>query len=58
MEEEEEEEEEMATHSVFLAGKLHGQRNLASYSPWGHRESDMTEWLITHMIDREPTGIT
>ena len=25
----------------------HGQRSLASYSPWGHKESDMTERL-TH----------
>ena len=24
---------------VFLHGKLHGQRSLAGYSPWGHRES-------------------
>ena len=30
---------------VFLPGKLHGQRNLTSYSPWGHKESDTTEWL-------------
>ena len=30
---------------VFLPGESHGQRNLASYSPWGHKESDMTEWL-------------
>ena len=22
----------------------HGQKNLAGYSPWGHKESDMTEW--------------
>ena len=22
-----------------------GQRGLACYSPWGHKESDMTEWL-------------
>ena len=22
---------------------LHGQRSLAGYSPWGHKESDMTE---------------
>ena len=22
---------------VFLPGKFHGQRNLAGYSPWGHR---------------------
>ena len=24
---------------------LHGQKNLASYSPWGHEESDTTERL-------------
>ena len=23
----------------------HGQRNLAGYSPWGHKNSDMTERL-------------
>ena len=23
--------------SVFLPGKPHGQRNLAVYSPWGHK---------------------
>ena len=28
---------------VFLFGKFHGQRSLAGYSPWGYRESDMTE---------------
>ena len=28
---------------VFLPGKSHGQRSLAGYSPWGHRESDRTE---------------
>ena len=30
---------------VFLPGKSHGQRILAGYSPWGHRESDPTERL-------------
>ena len=25
----------------------HGQRSLVSYSPWGHKESDMTERLST-----------
>ena len=24
-------------------GKPHGQRSLVGYSPWGHKESDMTE---------------
>ena len=28
---------------VFSPGKSHGQRRLADYSPWGRRESDMTE---------------
>ena len=30
---------------VFLPGEFHGQRSLAGYSPWGHKESDMTERL-------------
>ena len=30
---------------VFLPGKSHGRRSLAGYGPWGHRESDTTEWL-------------
>ena len=29
--------------SVFLPGKLHGQRSLEGYSPWGTEESKMTE---------------
>ena len=37
---------EMATHSSILAGKSHGRRSLVGYSPWGHKESDMTEQLI------------
>ena len=36
-------EKEMATHSSTLAGKFHGQRSLVGYSPWGGKESDMTE---------------
>ena len=30
---------------VFLPGKSRGQRSLAGYSLWGHKESDMTQWL-------------
>ena len=30
-------EEEMATHSVFLPEKSHGQRSLAGYSAWDPR---------------------
>ena len=32
---------------VFLPGEFHGQRSLAGYSPWGHKELDMTEQLST-----------
>ena len=28
---------EMATYSVFLPEKSHGQRSLVGYSPWGHK---------------------
>ena len=28
---------------VFLPGEFHGWRSLRGYSPWGHKESDMTE---------------
>ena len=38
-------EKEVAAHSVFLPGRCHGQRSLMGYSPWGHRESDMTQWV-------------
>ena len=34
---------------VFLPGKSHGQRSLEGYSPWCHKESDMTEVLNTHI---------
>ena len=32
---------------VFLPGKFHGHRSLAGYSPWGCKESDMTEHTRT-----------
>ena len=32
---------------VFLPREFQGQRSLAGYSPWGHKELDTTEWL-TH----------
>ena len=41
-------EEEMQPTPVFVLGKSHGQRSLAGYSPWGHKESDITEYLSTH----------
>ena len=36
-------EKEMATTPVFSPGEPHGQRNLAGYSPRGHKEPDVTE---------------
>ena len=30
---------------LFLPRESHGQRSLERYSPWGHKESDMTEQL-------------
>ena len=38
-------EQEMATHSSILAWKIHGQRSPVGYSPWGRKESDITERL-------------
>ena len=35
----------MATHSSILPGEFQGLRSLASYSPWGCRNLDMTQWL-------------
>ena len=32
---------------VFLPGEFNGHRSLAVYSPWGDKESDMTEQLNT-----------
>ena len=33
----------------FLPGKSNGQGSLAGYSPWGHKESDITERAHTHV---------
>ena len=30
---------------VFLPGESHGRRSMVGYSPWGRKESDMTEQL-------------
>ena len=37
---------------LLLPGKFHGQRSLVGYSPWGLKESDMTERLHFHTIYR------
>ena len=36
-------EKEMATHSSILAWKIPWTEDPVGYSPWGHKESDMTE---------------
>ena len=42
---------------VFLPGEFHGQRSLAGYSPWGHKESDTTEGLThTHTHTHTPAA--
>ena len=35
---------------VFLPEKSHGRRSLAGYSPWGLKESEMTEQLSAHAL--------
>ena len=46
---------------VLLPGKSHGQGNLVGCSPWGCKESDMTEWfhftsLTSYFITGEGNG--
>ena len=41
-------EKEVATTPVLLPGESHGRRSLVGYSPWGHKESDMTKRLHFH----------
>ena len=46
-------EKEIATHSTILAGKIPWTEDPGSYSPWGHKESNMTEateHACTHAI--------
>ena len=33
-----------------VPGKFHGQRRLVGYSPWSHKESDMTEHTYMHVL--------
>ena len=46
-------EKAMAPHSSTLAGKSHGQRSLVGCSPWGREESDTTERLHFHALEKE-----
>ena len=46
-------EKKMAAHSSILAWKIPWTQSLVGYSPWGHKESDMTEQLhFTSHIER------
>jgi len=36
-------EEGMATHSIILAWRIPWTESLVGYSPWGCKESDLTE---------------
>ena len=38
-------EKEMATHSSTIAWRIPWTEETGSYNSWGHKESDMTEWL-------------
>ena len=41
---------------VFLLRESHAQRSLEGYSPWGHKEVDMTEQLSTHSSTYSENG--
>ena len=40
----------------FLPGESHGQRRPEGYSPWGRKESDMTEYErdVFHILQQGP----
>ena len=40
-----------------LSREFHGQRNLVSYSPWGHKELDTTEQLSLGAIGKKKKAI-
>ena len=45
------EQERLEQHTpVFLPGKSHGHRSLLGYSPWGHKELDVTEHAHMHAL--------
>ena len=46
----------MATTPVFLSRESQGERSLAGYSPWDHKESDTTEH--THIHTQTSVAIT
>ena len=52
-------EKEIGQHiSVFLPGKFHGQRSLAGYNPWGHKDSNRNEQLSTRRAKKTEAGLS
>ena len=51
-------EKDMQPTPVFLPGESHGQRTLVGYSPWGHKELDMTEHIHNGVYRSYSTAIT
>ena len=47
----------MTTHSSILAGKSQGRGAWRVYTPWGHKESDMTEQQQKSPYHLEPCQI-
>ena len=43
---------------VLLPGESHRQTSLAGYSPWGPKESDMTEWLPLSLHFQQSTSVS
>ena len=41
-----------------MPGESHGQRSLVGYSPWGGKESDMTEHASTSLKAISPNVVT
>ena len=42
----------MVTHSSILAWRIPWTEEPVGYRPWGHKESDMTEWLTLYSTDK------
>ena len=40
--------EEWQPTPVFLPGKLHRKRSLTGCSPWGHSQTQLSDWAYTH----------
>ena len=39
--------------AVLLPGKSHGRRSLVGCNPWGREESDTTERIHFHLLEKE-----